>query len=94
MGYRIVYGPVMDMQKTRSGTARIRIMLAVCFAAFACIVRFVWPEGKEILAGHLLPGNPTLVQAAFTDLLENLHHGFGMVESLRVFCREILYEIA
>lgn len=94
MGYRIVYGPDVAVEKVREGTARIRIMVAICFAAFACMVRLLWPDGREILAAHLLPGEPTLAQAAFSEFLENLHHGSGMMESLNVFCREILHEIA
>ena len=46
-----------------------------------------------MLAMHLLAGEPTLAQTAFADLLKNLRCGFGMVDSLTVFCREILYEI-
>ena len=94
MGYRIIYGPDMPPRKTECSSNRIRIMVAICFAAFACTVRLIWPEGREILAAHLLPGDPTLTQAAFSELLDNLHHGAGMVESLTVFCRDVLHEIA
>ena len=94
MGYRIIYGPDVPLQKTEHGTVRIRIMVAICFAAFVCLVRLLWPEGREILASHLLPGEATLAQAAFLELLGNLHNGTGMVESLTVFCLEILHEIA
>lgn len=94
MGYRIVYGPDVVLQKAGYGTARMRILVAICFTAFACMVRLHWPEGREILAGHLLPGEPTFAQTAFSKFLENLNHGTGMVESLTVFCREILHEIA
>ena len=46
-----------------------------------------------MLAMHLVTEGPTRAQTAFADLLENLRSGFGMVDSLTVFCREILYEI-
>lgn len=94
MGYRIVYGPAEDNRRTRPASTRFRILTAFSFAAFVCMVRFLWPEGRELLTGFLLPGTPTFAQAAYYDLLENLQQGFGVVDSLTVFCREILYEIA
>ena len=93
VGYRIVYGPDPVTSTERTGTARIRVQIAVCFLLFAGLVRLLWPEGREVLAMHLVTEEPTRAQTAFADLLENLRCGFGMVDSLTVFCREILYEI-
>ncbi len=93
VGYRIVYGAEPVIQKKSSGTVRIRVLVALSFLAFAWTVRLLWPEGRAVLAMHLLPGDQTLAETAFLNLLEHLKHGERMVDSLTVFCREILHEI-
>lgn len=93
MGYRIVYTPDMDIQKRNICGARLRLMIAGSFLILAWMVCLIWPEGRAVLAVHLMPGEPTLTQAAFSNLLENLRNGDRMVDSLTVFCREILHEI-
>lgn len=93
VGHRIVYGPDSPAQRGHAGTARIRLLVALSFLIFAWSVRSFWPEGREALASHLLPQNLTVTEIAFANLLEDLRHGEGMVDSLTVFCREILYEI-
>ena len=93
MGYRIVYGAEPAHQQKQNGSVRLRILVALSFLAFAGLVRFLYPDGRELLAGYLLPGDLTLTQSAFSGLLDNLRHGLGMVDSLTVFCREILHEI-
>ena len=93
VGYRIVYGPDSITQRKPSGTARIRILVVLSFLFFALMVRFIWPEGREVLAIHLLPQNQTVTEMALSNLLEDLRHGEQIMDSLTVFCREILYEI-
>ena len=93
VSYRIVYGPDPVTEKNVRGTARIRMLIASGFLIFAWVVRVLWPEGREVLAAWLLPGEAAVTQAAFLALLDNLRNGFGMADSLTVFCREILYEI-
>ena len=68
-------------------------MIALSFLIFAWLVQLYWPKGRELLVMQLLPGNPTVVQAAFSDLLVNLRQGQAMADALTVFCREVLYEI-
>lgn len=93
MSYRVIYGAEQVIQKHKKKSARFRILIALSILIFAWTVRLLWPEGREMLAMYLLPGEPTLTEAAFSNLLENLRHGFGMADSLTVFCREVLYEI-
>ena len=93
MAYRIVYGTDPIVQKHNTGTARIRILIALNFLIFAMVVRLLWPEGRELLVMQFLPGDPTMTEIAFSNLLDSLRQGSGMAESLTVFCREILYEI-
>ena len=93
MGYRIIYGPESTMKSGKNGPACTRILTAGFFLIFAWTVRLLWPEGRDILAIYLIPGEPALTQSAFGALQDNLRHGMGMVDSLTVFCQEILYEI-
>ena len=93
MSYRIVYEPEKCVQQSFKESSSGRILTALCFLIFVWLVQSLWPEGREVLTKYLLPGEPALAQAAFSVLLDNLRHGMGMVESLTVFCREILYEI-
>ena len=92
VGYRIVYEPDFVNAAGRKDSTRIRIMISCGLLIFALVVRLLWPEGREVLTEYLL-SKPTLAQSAFSDLLENLRCGSGMVESLTVFCREVLDEI-
>ena len=93
MGYRIIYGPDKVMAARNCGTLRFRTLLAISFGIFALSVRFLWPEGREVIAAAFLPGELSVTQTAFSELLENLRQGVGMGNSLTTFCRNILYEI-
>ena len=92
MSYRMIYEPGSRAEGGNSVIFRT-LMTASFFVCFLWAVNRFWPEGREVLTKYLLPGEPALAQAAFSVLLDNLRHGMGMVESLTVFCREILYEI-
>ena len=93
VGYRIVYGndPVQMPQK--SGSQRIRLLIGLSFLAFALAVRLAWPEGRELLVMQFLPGESSVAQAAFSEFLDNLRTGRPMVDSMTVFCQEVLHEI-
>ena len=93
MGYRIIYGPEPPKKCSKNGTVRARVLTAVSFLIFAWFLRLLWPEGREVLANYIIPGEPTLTQSAFMGLQDNLRHGMGIGDSLTEFCREILYEI-
>ena len=69
-------------------------MIAVSFGLFAVLVRFLWPAGREVMMQYLLPGQESVAQIAFSELLGNLRQGTAMADALTVFCKEILYEIA
>ena len=93
VGYRIVYGPEQVITNQSSGAVRIRVLVALSFLIFAWMVRFLWPEGRAVLAMHLLPGDLTCAEAAFSELMDNIRYGDGVVDALTVFCKDILYEI-
>ena len=94
MGYRIVYGADRSMDVDRQRSASLRTMIAISFCFFALLVKFFWPEGREVLMGYLLPNKQTVALIAFSEMIENLQQGAIMSEALTVFCKEILYEIA
>ena len=93
MAYRIVYGPEQAIRKNHNSSTRVRVMIAMSFLLFAWTVRLLWPEGRNLLMKCLLPGDVTRTEAAFIELLRNVRQGFGLADSLTVFCREVLYEI-
>ena len=93
VGYRIVYGPNLIIQRKQTGTARIRILVALSFLVFAWSVRIFWADGREVLTTYLLPDELSLAEAAFYNLLGDIRQGDRIIDSLTVFCREVLYEI-
>ena len=93
VSYRIVYGPNLTTQRRTAGTVRIRILAALSFLVFTWIVRFFWADGREVLITYLQPEGLSLAEAAFYNLLENIRQGARIVDSLTVFCQEVLYEI-
>ena len=68
-------------------------MIAFSFLVFTGLVRILWPEGRDLLVMSMLPGDLSVTEAAFSSLLDHLRQGSGLVDSLTVFCREVLYEI-
>ena len=69
-------------------------MIAISFGLFSLLVRLFWPEGREVLMTYLQPGQESVTQIAFSQLMGNLHQGTAIADALTVFCKEILYEIA
>lgn len=95
MGYRIVYGPTEErFHKAAGGSVRLRTMVAVILVLFSLTVRFTWQEGTDILREYLLPGEQTLTQAAFSELVVDLREGEHLKDALTAFCQRILDESA
>lgn len=93
MAYRIDYDSNDIRRKRTDSSLRIRTLITVSFLIFAWMAQLLWPAGREQLVNTFLPGDATMTQIAYLNLLERLRQGCGMAESLTVFCREILYEI-
>lgn len=95
MGYRIDYGPAMNIPTARrNGAARLRTMIAVMLLIFVLMVRLTWQEGTAVLQEVLLPGNLTVAQQAFSELVCDLREGERFMDALTFFCRMILDEAA
>ena len=91
MSYRIVYGneiPTKFMQPPRR--SQIRMMTAVCMILFSLAVGQFWPRGKQVLQEFLLPGEPTVTEEAFSDLVENLYQGMKLEAAMTAFCQQII----
>ena len=95
MGYQIVYGPTEDMHtKSVRSSVRFRTMVAAALVLFALTVRLTWQEGADILREYLIPGERTLTQQAFLELVVDLRQGEFLKDALTVFCQRILNESA
>ena len=91
MAYRVVYGPMPEVPKRR-GTLRVRTLTAVCLLLFCFGVRLAWPEGQALLRRIVLPGEMTVTQVAFGDMLEHLKQGYTLGDAVTVFCRQVVQD--
>ena len=91
MGYKIHYASPSVSGKEQNSTAlRLRIFTAV-FMLIGCLTaRLVSPEGCELLRSVLVPGEPTVTEQAFLQMMDNLHCGEPIGESVSAFCRTIV----
>lgn len=95
MGYRIDYGgPIPNIPYRRSNYFRLRSMVAVAFLLFSLVVRFCWTEGTDMLRSLFLPGDLTVTEQAFRDMVDDLRHGVPIGDSVTVFCQRIVDESA
>lgn len=93
MGYRIVYGGPEPKSRIRtSTTARLRTLLAAVFLFFCLTVRLLWPEGTTQLRSTFLPGDLSVTEEAFSELVADLRDGHTLGDTLTVFCRKIIHE--
>ena len=91
MSYRIDYGGVVST-KVRRNTDRthIRTMTAVCMILFALVVECFWPQGQQVLQKFFLPGEPTVTEQAFSELISDLSQGIKLQEAMTAFCQQII----
>ena len=90
MGYRIVYGPVEDIRPRPKSDRRLRVMIAFAFLLFAIFLRMHWQDGAEMLREVLLPGDLTVAEQAFSEMVVGLRNGEGMADALTAFCQKIV----
>ena len=92
MSYRIEYGPEIPAPEKKSGGNRgMRFWTAVFLLAFVFLVRQNWPEGTRVLRSFLLPGEPSVTEAALFEMVEALRTGGQAGEALTAFCRQIIH---
>ena len=91
MSYRIVYGGTTPVQQPPTrGRKHLRLMTAVGMLLFALAVGQFWPRGREVLREFLLPGEPTVTERAFSELVSDLGRGIKLEEAMATFCQQII----
>ena len=91
MAYRIVYGGTTPVQDPPvRGRSHLQIMTAACLLLFALAVGQFWPRGRDVLRDFLLPGEPTVTEQAFSDLVSDLSQGIKLEEAMAAFCQQII----
>lgn len=91
MGYRIVYGEESLREKPKGmGILRFQLLTAVFAVLFVLSVRIWWNDGAEQLRHWLLPGEPTVTEAAFSGFVEDIQGGMKVGDAVTAFCKEII----
>ena len=65
-------------------------MIAFTFLLFAILLRMHWQDGAEMLREVLLPGDLTVAEQAFSEMVVGLRNGEGMADALTSFCQRIV----
>lgn len=91
MAYRIVYGPMPPVSREKNYKfLRIQMLTALFLLLFVLLVRQAWPEGTAVLRSMLLPGEPTVTEAAFSEMVIDIQSGEPVREAFTAFCRQIV----
>lgn len=91
MAYRIEYGsPVPPQYIKRTNPLRLQIMTAVFLLTFSLLVRQFFPAGTQKLRQLLLPGTPSVTQAALDTLMGDLRNGESLTDAFTTFCVYII----
>ena len=91
MSYRIDYGCATPMKYCKNrGRRYIRMLTAVSLILFALAVGKFWPQGRQVLREYLLPGEPSVTEQAFFELVSDLSEGMKIQDALLVFCEQII----
>lgn len=94
MGYRVEYGPHRKKDAPRRWShLKIQILTTVFLLIFAFGVREIWPEGDAKLKELLLPGQPSVTESAFENLVADLKEGDSLGDAVTAFCREIIEHV-
>ena len=91
MSYRIEYGTAVPVkfQETKR-KSHVRTLTALCILLFALGVGKFWPDGRQVLQKYLLPGEPTVTEAALSGLMSDLTQGTDLEQAMLTFCQQII----
>ena len=93
MGYRIEYEGTIPIRQAPSCTRlRLRSLMAGFFLVFCIGVRLLWPEGTRLLQSYFLPGDLTVTEAAFSEMISDIRTGNDIGSSVTAFCQRIIDE--
>ena len=91
MSYRIEYGTSVPQKFQPQQVKRhIRTMTAVCILLFSLAVGKFWPDGRMVLQRVFLPGEPSVTEQAFSNMISELRDGETLEKVVVAFCQEIL----
>ena len=68
----------------------MRMMTAVFLLLFALSVGKIWPDGRQVLRRFFLPGEPSVTEQAFSDMILELSDGIPLENALVTFCQQII----
>ena len=84
MGYKIRYGNAKQKAKiTYTSSQYIKIALMV--VTLIVIMFAIFSVGKDTLRTYLIPGNPDVTQAAFSQMITDLSNGESFKDAFTVF---------
>lgn len=91
MGYRVEYGPQEKKKESKLlNPLKMQILTTVFLLFFVLGVRGAWPEGTEKLKEFLLPGELSVTETAFQNLVTEIKEGESIGDAVSTFCREIV----
>ena len=91
MSYRIVYGGTTPVRyPPNRGRKHLQLMTAVAMVLFVLVVGQFWPRGREVLRDFLLPGEPSVTEQAFSELVSDLSQGIKLEDAVATFCQQII----
>jgi hypothetical protein len=87
VGYRIEYGPVKKLRGVEKRISSVSsliglllLLMILCFSQY----------GSTVLKEVLIPGDPEITVAAFSDMTDQLCNGTELQEAILCFCVDIL----
>ena len=89
MGYRISYDNErmqIEQESGRHTYSRLISVLVVCLLVLGSLKLIGW----DSLKNYVLPGDPELTEAAFTDMVESIRAGESVTDAVTAFCVEII----
>ena len=91
MSYRIEYGSEVPKQFLQPIIKRhVRTLTAICILLFSLTVGKFWPDGRQILQQYVIPGELSMTEQAFSDMISELNEGVKLEEAVVTFCQQII----
>jgi len=88
VGYLIRYDPENDKKyPIHKHTRRQTVLVLGCVIALLIGLMAIWSQELRML---LIPGDPYVTQAAFTEMVSEVRQGEPVLETVTAFCRQIL----
>ena len=91
MSYRIEYGTdVPHRFRPQKVKSHVRTLTALSILLFALAVGKCWPDGRQVLQRFFLPGEPSVTEQAFSEMISGLTDGVNLEDAMVTFCQQII----